>query len=70
MKVKYEAKKMAHCIQTVVQKLYKQIQEESIIVEDIMEEHVSNIDEIIKGFCMRIEDLQFHNTSRTPLKER
>jgi len=35
-----------------------------------MEEKVLKIEEVIKGFHMRIEDIQLRNTSGTPLKER
>jgi hypothetical protein len=36
--------------QVVVQKLYKEIPEVPIVVEDTMEEQVLNIGEVIKGF--------------------
>jgi hypothetical protein len=35
-----------------------------------MEEHVSNIGEVIKGFFTRIEDLQLCSTPGTPPEER
>ena len=38
MKEKDEAEKMVHCIQMVIQKLYKEISEAPIVVEATMEE--------------------------------
>jgi hypothetical protein len=70
LKEKDEAKKMAHRIQTVVQKLYKAISKVPTVVEAIMEEHVSRIDEVIKGLCTRIEDMQSRSTPGTLPEER
>jgi hypothetical protein len=40
--------------------LYKEISKVPLVVEAIMEEQVSRIGEVIKGFCRRIEELQIH----------
>jgi hypothetical protein len=42
----------------------------SMVVEATLEEQVSNIREVIKGFCTRIEDLESCNTLETPLEEK
>jgi len=70
LREKDETEKMAQWIQTVVQNLYKEILEVPIVVEATMEEHVSRIGEVIKGFHTRIEDLQSHTALGTPLEER
>jgi hypothetical protein len=41
-----------------------------LVVEATMEEHVSRISEVIKGFRTRIEELQFYTTPGTPPEER
>jgi hypothetical protein len=70
LKEKDGAEKMEQQIQTVVQKLYKEIPEVLIVVEATMEEQVLRINEVIKGFRTRIEDLQSCSTSGTPPEER
>ena len=50
MKEKDEAEKMAQHIQTTIQKLYKYIPKAPLIVEATMEEQVSKIGEVMKGF--------------------
>jgi hypothetical protein len=61
---------MAQKTQVVIQKLYKEIPEVPIVVEATMEEKVLKIGEVIKGLCMRIEDLQLRSTPGTPPEER
>jgi hypothetical protein len=41
-----------------------------MVVEDTLEEQVSNIREVIKGFHTRIEDFQLRTTPGTPPEER
>jgi hypothetical protein len=53
-----------------IQKLYKEIPEVPMIVEATMEEQVSNIGEVIKGFCTKIEDLESCTVPGTPPEER
>jgi len=50
--------------------LYKEILEVPIVVEATMEEQVLKNCEVIKGFPMRIEDLQLRSTSGMPPEER
>jgi hypothetical protein len=70
LKEKNRAEEMELWIQTVIQKLYKEIPEVPMVVEAIMEEHISRIGEAIKGIFTRIEDLKSHSTLRTPPEER
>jgi hypothetical protein len=42
----------------------------SMVVESTLEEQVSNIMEVIKGFQTKIKDLESCKTPGTPLKER
>jgi hypothetical protein len=50
--------------------LYKEILEVPLVVEATMEEQVSRIYKVIKGFPRRIEDLQLCTASGTPIEER
>jgi seryl-tRNA synthetase len=58
IKVKEEAKKMAQKTQATIQKMYKEIPKVPLVVEVSMEEQVLRISEVIKGFCIKIEDMQ------------
>jgi hypothetical protein len=40
-----------------------------MVLETTLEEKVSNIREVIKGFHTRIEELESPSTPRTPLEE-
>jgi hypothetical protein len=57
LREKDEAESMAQKRQATIQKLYKEIPEVRIVVEDTMEEKVLKIGEVIKGFQSNIEDL-------------
>jgi type IV secretory pathway VirB4 component len=70
LKEKDEVEQQEERIQQAIQKLYKDILEMPSVVEATMEEQVSNIREVIKGFCTRIEELKSRSTSGTPPKER
>jgi hypothetical protein len=70
LKEKDEDEQMVKHIQMAIQKMYKEIPEVPIIVEATMEEHVSNIGEVIKGFRSKIEDFESHTVPRTPPEER
>jgi hypothetical protein len=49
LKEKDEAKSMVQKTQAVLHKLYKEVSEVSIVVEDTILEQVLNIGEVIKG---------------------
>ena len=50
--------------------MYKDILEVPIVVEDTIEEHVSRINEVIKGVCTKIGDLEVRNMWGTPPEEK
>jgi len=50
-----------------IQKLYKEMPQVLIVVEDTMEDNVLNIFKVMKGFQENIEDLQLQSTLGTPL---
>jgi predicted nucleic acid-binding Zn-ribbon protein len=70
LKEKDEVEQQAEKIQQAIQKLYKDIPEMSMVVEATLEEQVSKIREVIKGFHTRIEDLESHTTPGTPPEEK
>jgi hypothetical protein len=57
---------MAQWIQITIQNIYKEIPEVPMVVQAIMEEQVSIIYEVIKGFHTNIEDLESCTMPGTP----
>jgi type IV secretory pathway VirB4 component len=70
LKEKEETEKMAQRIQMAILNIYKEIPEVPMVVEAIMKEQLSRINEAIKGFRTKIEDLQSRSMSGIPPEER
>jgi hypothetical protein len=60
---------MEQWIQTVIQNIYKEIPKVPMVVEATMEEQVSRIGEVIKGFLPRLKTWN-HTMLGNPLEEK
>jgi hypothetical protein len=70
LKDKEEAKQMAQKVHTSIQQLYKEVPEVPLVVEAMVEEHVVNISESIKGISMNIIEMELRATPGTTSEER